>query len=205
MDKLRQIIRKLIKESLSENEVDESKLIIKNATKEDFDQLIGVCDNSLHFKGFKNICSTDPYQRIKNLFDPDLTFKAIYDGKVVGFYFLSDKESLFDWAKKYFKIDLNNIKKSEKTYKKYILNWEFNHKLLEKIKDKRGVQGVALGVNSEYRGLGIGKKLLELPANLGYDYIWGIQSVGLSDVNAWLKRREVLMKINTFLVTVQLF
>lgn len=206
MENLRKAIRKIITESLSENDGNNGKVVIKNASKEDFNDLIGLCDDSLHFQGFSKACSMDPHQRIKGLFDPSLTFKATYDGKLAGFYFLSDKESVFDWAKKYLRVDLASLAEKAKTGEVESSNYmSVDFDAIDEIMGKRGVQGVALGVNKELRGLGIGKELLSIPKTLGYDYIWGIQTIGMSDMEAWLKRRKPLLKYSYWVVTYQVF
>jgi GNAT superfamily N-acetyltransferase len=54
-----------------------------------------------------------------------------------------------------------------------------------------GVEGVALGVDPDYKGLGVGKKLLEYSQRLPYDYIWGQQYESLGNIEHWTKRREI--------------
>ena len=58
-----------------------------------------------------------------------------------------------------------------------------------------GLQGVALGIDPEYKGLGLGKLLINYPIdNMGdrYDYIWGMHLKSLKNIDDWLKRRELI-------------
>jgi GNAT superfamily N-acetyltransferase len=84
------------------------------------------------------------------------------DGKLAGFYFLRPKD----------------------------IPEKINPEIYNTIKDLRGVEGVALGVFPEYKNLGIGKKLIEYPQQMGYDYIWGYQYESLKNLRDWLKRRK---------------
>ena len=56
----------------------------------------------------------------------------------------------------------------------------------------QGVQGVALALDPEYRGTGVGKQLINIPYALGYDYIWGMHLERLQNLDHWLKRRELV-------------
>lgn len=56
----------------------------------------------------------------------------------------------------------------------------------------KGIQGVALALDKEYRGTGIGKKLINVPYTLGADYIWGMHLDSLNNLKDWLKRRELV-------------
>lgn len=99
-----------------------------------------------------------------------------------------------------------------KEYVNYSTNWDISVKLTldgniigfylfndsnlsqDIFNDKRGVQGVALGVNSEYRDLGYGKMLIEESYKLfsTYDYIWGMHLSSLGNLEDWKKRRTIL-------------
>ena len=65
----------------------------------------------------------------------------------------------------------------------------------KKIKDKSGLEGVALGLKKEYRGNGLGDKLKDWFENYakdnGYDFIFGQHLKGLNNIDSWLKRREL--------------
>lgn len=71
-----------------------------------------------------------------------------------------------------------------------------------KFKNKRGVEGVALGVFPQYQNKGIGKKLIEYTQErLDYDYIWGMQLKSLENINDWLKRRKIYYENPSLYIT----
>lgn len=71
--------------------------------------------------------------------------------------------------------------------------------------DMIGIQGVALGVSSKHKNLGIGKKLIEYPQTLGADYVWGYQLKDLENINDWLKRRKIYSESEGMYITYQIF
>jgi hypothetical protein len=71
--------------------------------------------------------------------------------------------------------------------------------------DMIGVQGVALGISSKYKNLGIGKKLIVYPQTLGADYIWGFQLKQLENIDDWLKRRKIYSEGPNMYTTYQIF
>lgn len=66
---------------------------------------------------------------------------------------------------------------------------------LKKLKNKQGINGVALAIKPMYRGYKLGEKLkdwLEKYAKeKGYDFIFGEHLKGLHNIDQWLKRREL--------------
>lgn len=71
--------------------------------------------------------------------------------------------------------------------------------------DMVGIQGVALGIASKYKDLGIGKKLIVYPESIGADYVWGFQLKQLDNINDWLKRRKIYSETGHMYVTYQIF
>lgn len=71
--------------------------------------------------------------------------------------------------------------------------------------EMRGIQGVALGVSSEYKNHGIGKMLINYPTSMGYDYVWGYQLKMLDNINDWLKRRKIYADTGNMFITYQIF
>ena len=56
----------------------------------------------------------------------------------------------------------------------------------------RGVQGVALCLDAEYRGSGLGKQMMDLPVRIG-DYVWGMHLHELNNLHHWTKRRDFVV------------
>ncbi len=99
------------------------------------------------------------------------------DGEIAGFYFIND-EPIIPGG---------------------------DPEVYEKLSKLVGVEGVALGVFSEYKNLGIGKMLIEYPKTLGVDYIWGYQLKALDNIIDWLKRRKIYVQTPGLYVTYQIF
>lgn len=65
---------------------------------------------------------------------------------------------------------------------------------LEPYKNKKCLQGVALGILKEYRGLSYGRQLRDSALLMNeYDFIWGFQVKTLNNLDNWLRfgRRKV--------------
>jgi predicted DNA-binding antitoxin AbrB/MazE fold protein len=71
--------------------------------------------------------------------------------------------------------------------------------------DMIGIQGVALGISSRFKNLGIGKQLIVYPQTIGADYIWGYQLKQLDNINDWLKRRKIYSENPGMYITYQIF
>lgn len=69
----------------------------------------------------------------------------------------------------------------------------------------RGIQGVALGVSSKFKTLGIGKMLINYPSSMGFDYVWGLQLKALENIDDWLKRRKIYSETGNMFTTYQIF
>lgn len=118
--------------------------------------------------------------------DWSVSVKATYQGKVVGFYLLTENQ-MYDYILHYMMRDYNcySVKDCETKNPGSIRVNPMDFKSLD------GVEGVALGVDPDYKGLGVGKKLLEYSQRLPYDYIWGQQYESLGNIEHWTKRREI--------------
>ena len=93
--------------------------------------------------------------------DFSISKKAVLDGKIIGCYLL----------------------KGEAVHSLEI-NWLEN---LDLYQTRRGLQGVALGILKEYRGLTYGRQLRDSALTLSqYDYIWGGQAKQLNNLDNWL-------------------
>lgn len=121
--------------------------------------------------------------------DWKLSVKAVVDGKLVGFYFLTPSsilDSIGFYCTKDKDISMDYIPKVGKHE-----NCEVFIDLNQYV-DKKGVEGVGLGVDPNYKGMGIGRMLIEYPQTLDFDYIWGMQYASLGNIRDWLKRRELV-------------
>jgi hypothetical protein len=64
----------------------------------------------------------------------------------------------------------------------------------------KGIEGIALGIIPEYRGTGLGKRLIMYPyAMTDFDYIWGKHFTHLNNMKEWAKRRVVIDEGSIFL------
>jgi hypothetical protein len=100
---------------------------------------------------------------------------ASVNGEIAGFYFFSGSQ-IPKWGNGY-----------------------------EKLKNLKGLEGVALGVFPEFKNYGIGKKLIEYSQNIpGIDYIWGYQFKSLKNIDDWLKRRKIYFENDQFYITYQI-
>ncbi len=103
-----------------------------------------------------------------------------------------------------------HVQKDTSTYVYFLTHWEisvkltkdstgeiigfylFNEDPLRELHGK-GLQGVAIGLKEEYRGRGLGKRLICYPyEQLDYDYIWGNHLKGLNNLPDWQKRRKLI-------------
>ena len=114
--------------------------------------------------------------------DPDISVVAIDHTKaVIGFYILGNRTLAAG-------VEEEGLTPTED---------------LEPYAQKRGVEGVALGIVPEARGQGLGSRLKDYPQTLGADYIWGLQLYELNNVQHWLKRRRIVAKNEEMVATLQ--
>lgn len=106
----------------------------------------------------------------------DNSIKATSNGKTVGIYLIGDRQLS----------DVIDDEKAEPAED------------LERYNQKKGVEGVALGVAPEVKGAGVGKKLKEaLLSMTNADYIFGLQYKSLNNLQYWLKSRRVVAQSNS--------
>lgn len=187
MEELRILVRTILKEM-------EEKVHLEKISSEQINNVINVCDNIIKVPHFSKVCGAD--ERLKNLTETDKSIVLKLGEEIIGFYLLSSKESIEDF--------IHNAEV------RYNLSVKINdEQLFNTVKTKNGVQGLAVGIYEKFRGIGYGKMLLKYPNNIGYDYIWGVQTKGLSNLEPWLKRRKLLATISghgqEFYITVELF
>lgn len=148
-------IKRLVRDALKEQK---NNITIRKLRKDDFDEI----DKNIEQVFKKTNLRRQAIWSMMGNIDPELSIVALVDGKLAGFYFLSEE-------------DIPQIPSDA----------------YEKLKNKRGVEGVALGVFEPYRNMGVGKKLIDYTQNMDYDYIWGMQLKSLENINDWLKRRKI--------------
>lgn len=107
----------------------------------------------------------------------DLSVVIEVDGNIAGFYFIGDDQIMPGG----------------------------DPEVYDKLSKLNGIEGIALGVFPEYKSAGLGKTLIDYPATLGYDYIWGYQLKTLENINEWLKRRKLYVQTAGLYVTYQIF
>ena len=69
----------------------------------------------------------------------------------------------------------------------------------------RGLQGIALAINPELKGSGLGQSLKDWVKNLNYDYVWGVADKKLENIDNWKNSREILAESPTRWATIQFF
>lgn len=71
-------------------------------------------------------------------------------------------------------------------------------------REPAGCQGVALAIDREWRGLGIGHMWRGLPRRRGcYDYAYGLQSKRLENIDDWMKRRVLVADLPGMYITAE--
>jgi GNAT superfamily N-acetyltransferase len=136
-------------------------------------------------KSFSHLMSDDEIIKyINGVTNFNKSIVVELNGEIVGFYLLGDRQ-------------IKNGIKNNKLDKVYIDLNEYNKKI--------GLEGVALVVKDEYRGLGIGSKLKNYVKNLNIDYVWGLQYKDLNNLDMWLKRRKLAAERDNLYLTIEDF
>jgi GNAT superfamily N-acetyltransferase len=112
---------------------------------------------------------------VKAVTDWGISHKLTVEGEIVGVYLLSER--------------------TVTVFSKY------SNENLSQYGNKHGVEGIALIVKPRFRGSGLGKKLIELPKALGYDYVFGQHLKTLNNLDHWLKRRRLVAFTDAVWVT----
>ena len=113
---------------------------------------------------------------------------------MIGGYFFNEENNLFDE----FGIGLAKLKWMErniaqiKKHKQPLIR-----NLIQVLKQYpgKGIEGVAVFLQPEFRGMGLGRSLINYPYFYlchHFSYIWGGQEKQLHNLFDWLKRRELL-------------
>jgi GNAT superfamily N-acetyltransferase len=107
----------------------------------------------------------------------DVSYKAVMNGEIIGCY-LMNEDSIY--------CDEDCIISEDLT--------PYNR--------KDGIHGVAIALRPEFRGRGYGRKLLELPRKMGYEYVWGFNAKNLDNIDAWIRYgRRIIGESETCYIT----
>jgi hypothetical protein len=164
----------------------------------EIDSVLSVGDKSFGtFAGNSKTVSQNPGSDNKNLTDWDKSIKLVLNKKTIGFYLFSTKTTVSKF-----------VSELELRYNmKVTIN---NQELTEYAESHTGIQGLVVGILPKYQKKGYSKLLFDYPKNLGYDYVWAVQTEGMSNLSGWLKRAELLLTINhysgqKFYITIEKF
>jgi hypothetical protein len=112
----------------------------------------------------------------------DKSWVLVDNNKVVGFYLIGDRQVL-DVVDSYQLTPLEDLRKFD---------------------NKRGIEGVALGILKEYRNQNLSKLLKnKVKTSSNADYIFGLQYKSLKNLNDWVKIRRLVAKSANFYCTLE--
>jgi len=130
---------------------------IQNIEQEDILKILDIC-----VEAFEHLETADEIKTYLNIVtDWDISKKAVLNNEIIGCYLFNEIPVV--------------------SFSKYQIED------LSKYKDKKGLQGVALVIKPEYRGLSYGRQLREIPLKMGYDYVWGQHLKGLDNIDSWMR------------------
>jgi len=162
-----------------------NKLNISVIRSDEVDDVVDLLGQSFGHIDSNSEIKRKLYNRITN----GLSIRAKIDNKIVGVYLVAEKS-----AKKFLEDVLDGRLDSHKNAKIFIS---------KNLISDNGIQGIALCVDKDYRGLGIGNKLKSYFNNLKYDYIWGVQDKRLNNINHWTKSRVIFMEDDNYYCTIK--
>lgn len=141
----------------------------------------------MHIESFQEKHRRDAEDILKHHFEPHMkgavdyinavtdwknSFVAVDDNKVMGVYALGDSQ-LKDVGVQH--PDYDNL---------------------------HGIQGIALGVHPNVRGMGVGKALKDhVDKHIKRDYIFGMQLKGLNNIEHWTKTRKIVAESPNMYIT----
>lgn len=130
--------------------------------------------------------------RIKS--SPKYSVVLLDKNTIIGGYFFNEESNLLhefgltreklNWAEK----NIKTVKKSKRNMIQSLLEGLQNHQ-------GKGIEGVALYLDKNYRNRGLGRRLINYPyryLSSEFSYIWGGQEKDLHNLFDWLKRRELI-------------
>ena len=135
-------------------------VIIKKISNKDIPNVIKVCQ--IIFE--EQMTAEELSEYLMESVKWNISVMSLYKNEIIGCYLLSEKSIL--------ECDEEDVE------------W---YEDINIYKNKRGIEGVALCILPEYRDLGIGKKLRNVPLTMNYDYVWGLQFKSLNNIDNWTK------------------
>lgn len=187
-------LKKLIKEEVENTLVPHLEPIQPN----EINKVLEVGDKAFGtFMGNSKTVSTNPNSDNKRLADWDKSKKLVLNKEIIGFYLLSTKNNISNFI--------------DEVVNRHGMKITINDEaLFEYAKTHEGIQGLVVGILPEYKNKGYSKLLFDYPKHTGYDYIWAVQTEGMSNLSGWLKRAKLLLTIEhksgqKFYITIEKF
>lgn len=190
LPELKKLIQEEVEKSLTPH--------LEKIKPSDMDSVLDVGDKAFGtFMGHTKTMSKHPNYNFKKEADLNKSVKLVLGNLIIGYYLLSDKQTI------------QNFLDSIVTKHRLVVTID-NEELFEYSKHNRGIQGLTVGILPKYKGRGYSKLLFDYPKSTGYDYIWAVQTEGMSDLAGWLKRAELLLTMKSpggekFYITIEKF
>ena len=121
--------------------------------------------------------------------------KKLVTNRIIGFYLLHD-DTVADWA------TTRLVWASTHDCRSVYDHCEMKEDL-SRYRGQHGVEGIALVVLPEYRGLGYGSMLKKLPKQMGYKHVFGEHFKSSHNLNHWLKSRRLVAECSGIWLTLQ--
>lgn len=147
-------------------------VVYRNMKIKDLAEIEDIIPKSFHRIGYTDYVMSTILSRS----DLKKSFVAEVDGNIAGFFFIGNNE--IPMAS-----DYKGYEEEE-----YFVDSDYQKDLI----NLKGAEGVALGVNPEYKGYNIGVGLLRhMLQNSNYDYMWGGMLTSFQNMNFWKRRSKV--------------
>ncbi len=165
------------------DELSTSEITVKPFDAEQFELVLDAATKIFR----KHMSASELRQYLIAQTDLELSLLAYYKNEIIGFYLIGDYPVPNDISESQLLISMNEY-----------------HQILE----MNGMEGVALAVLPDYRGLGIGKILIEASFDVATkfhkQFIWGQNYISLNNLKEWLKIRTHFASDNEVHYTLKL-